>query len=69
MLIASKFVFTLQVWTSQGVNNKSKLNKQEENLGADKTAESKSGKLTSVDAILIQMSNINLDRRMVLCRN
>lgn len=36
------------------------------NLSTDETAECESGELTSVDAILIQVTDVNLNRGMIL---
>lgn len=38
---------------------------RKENLCTDETTECKRGKLTSINAILIQMSNVYLNRRMI----
>lgn len=39
---------------------------EKDNLSADVTTESKSGELASIDATLIKMSNVDLDRCVIL---
>lgn len=44
-----------------------KVKQKHTNLCSNETTESKRGKMTIVDTILIQMANVHLNRGMVLC--